>query len=111
MILLEQLEYALSISLESGFGREVTLTDPSTSDEVIVSGQVIRTDVKVDPETGVKVIAPGTAVTLRLSSCPAALSEDWLAETTDIQNSIISGKCKTLIRDYTLGTVTFIIED
>ena len=58
MILLEQLEDALSISLESGFGREVTLTDPSTSDEVIVSGQVIRTDVKVDPETGVKVIAP-----------------------------------------------------
>lgn len=110
MELLEQMEDALAISLEGGFGRPVTLTDPDTLIEYTASGQVIRTDVKIDPETGIKVIAPGTAITLRLSSLPPALAEDWLCETTDIENTVISGKCKTLIKDYTLGTVTFMVE-
>lgn len=104
-------ESALALSLEGPFGWPVTFTDPSTNGTQTVKGQVTRVDSLIDPQTGARVYAPHTAVTVRLSSFTSVPDEGWEIETTDITGAVVDGVCRDLVYDHTLGTLTVMIED
>lgn len=104
-------EAALKLSLEGPFGWPVTFTDPATDLEQTVNAQVTRVDSLIDPQTGARVYAPHTAVTVRLSSMTPIPDEGWPITTTDITGSTVSGVCRDLVYDHTLGTMTVMIEE
>lgn len=104
-------EAALALTLEGPFGWPVTFTDPATDLEQEVKGQVTRVDSLIDPNTGGRVFAPHTAVTVRLSSLSPIPDEDWPITTTDITGATVSGVCRNLVYDHTLGTLTVMIEE
>lgn len=102
-------ENALAITLES-IGDPVTFIHPTTLVEETVNGQITRVDSMVDPQSGARVFAPHTAVTVRLSSLAAIPEDGWAVSTTDIRGTAISGVCRDLVFDYTLGTLTVMVE-
>jgi len=104
-------EAALALTLEGPFGWPVVFTDPETSMEQEVKGQVTRVDSLIDPQTGARVYAPHTAVTVRLSSLWPIPDEDWPISTTDIKGTVVEGVCRNLVYDHTLGTLTVMIEE
>ena len=101
-------EAALATTLES-IGDPVTFANPAGGTQT-VNAQVIRVDSMVDPQTGARVFAPHTAVTARLSSLTVIPEEGWRIATTDIQGRSISGRARDLEFDYTMGTLTVMIE-
>lgn len=102
-------EAALQTTLES-IGDDVTFTHPTTEAEQILKAQVTRVDSMVDPQTGARVFAPHTAVTVRLSSLTFQPLDGWPVSTTDISGTAITGVCRDLVFDYTLGTLTIMVE-
>lgn len=106
-----QAEAALAYTLEGPFGVDIEFTNPDTLDTQTLTGQVTRVDSMVDPQTGVRVYAPHTAVTVRISSLSPVPDEDWGVSTTDITGAVISGVCRNPEYDHTLGTVTYLVED
>lgn len=104
-------EAALKLSLEGPFGWPVTFTNPATDLDQTLDAQVTRVDSLLDPQTGARVYAPHTAVTVRLSSCSPVPDEDWPVSTTDITGAVVSGVCRNLVYDHTLGTLTVMIEE
>lgn len=104
-------EAALALTLEGPFGWPVTFTNPEDDEEQSVRGQVTRVDSLIDPQTGARVYAPHTAVTVRLSSLSPVPDEDWPVTTTDIKGTTVAGVCRNLVYDHTLGTLTVMIEE
>lgn len=104
-------EAALALTLEGPFGWSITFTNPENDVEQTVKGQVTRIDSMVDPQTGARVYAPHTAVTVRLSSMSPVPDEDWPVSTTDITGATVAGVCRNLVYDHTLGTLTVMIEE
>lgn len=103
-------ESALGITLE-GLGVEVTFTERQTLRTQVVKGQVTRVDTMIDPQTGVRVYAPNTAVTVRLSSLSPVPDEEWEISTTDVTGNVVSGYARAPVYDRTMGTVTYQIEE
>jgi len=103
-------EAALAYTLEGPFGVGITFTNPDTTATQTVRGQVTRVDTMVDPQTGARVYAPHTAVTVRIASLDGIPDEGWPIETTDITGATVSGVCRSPEYDYTLGTVTYHVE-
>lgn len=101
-------ESALALSLES-IGDDVTIFSPGGGSQTL-SGQVIRVDSMVDPQSGVRVFAPHTAVTLRLSKLHPVPQEGWRIATTDISGDPIIGVVRDLTFDHTMGMLTVMIE-
>lgn len=104
-------EAALKMTLEGAFGWPVTFTDPATNLEQTLNAQVTRVDSLIDPQTGARVYAPHTAVTVRLSSVSPIPNDGWPVTTTDITGAVIDGLCRDLVYDHTLGTLTVMIEE
>jgi hypothetical protein len=94
-------------------GEEVILTSPLDV-EYQVKGTVFRTDVIVDPATGIKIHEPRTAVSVHLDDLPVELTpedfQEWFVKTTDITGEEIEGKVASPAFDRTLGFVNFILE-
>jgi hypothetical protein len=103
-------EQGLKHSLEA-VGVDATFTDPDTSNTQTVKAQVTRVDSQVDPNTGVRVYAPHTAVTARLSSFSLVPDEGWPVETTDVTGETVDGVCRDVVYDHTMGTITVMVED
>jgi hypothetical protein len=103
-------EAALAQSLETS-GVPVTFTDPTTANTQTVTGSVSRADEIVDPQTGARVYAPHTEVTVRLSSLSPVPDDGWPVQTTDVSGATIDGVCRDLVYDRTHGVLRFYREE
>lgn len=103
-------ESDLKTTLESDFGREVSITFPSITKSVY--GQVNRINALTDPQTGLMVNIPRISVTVRISSLENEnLVNNLDVSTTDINGDVIQGKVVNCKPDLTLGFITFEISE
>jgi hypothetical protein len=103
-------ESDLSTSLESDFGRLVSITFQSGVKNVY--GQVNRINALTDPQTGLMVNIPRISVTVRISSLQSEnLINNLDVSTTDITGDTITGKVINSKPDLTLGFITFEISE
>jgi len=108
--ILSLIESDLKTTLESDFGRSITLTDNSGSKSVY--GQVHRINAMTDPQTGLIVNIPRISITIRISSLENFnLINGVDVSTTDIAGNSIVGKVINTKPDYTLGIITFEISE
>jgi hypothetical protein len=92
-------------------GDSVTLTSPLGFVHSGVIGNVYRTEIVTDPDTGARINEPRLAVTIPLSSLPAGgISEAWQASVTDVTGAVVSGQVRSPMYDRTIGFVTFLLE-
>lgn len=103
-------ESDLAISLESDFGRPVSITFQSGVKNVY--GQVNRINALTDPQTGLMVNIPRISVSVRISSLQGEnLINNLDVSTTDITGDTITGKVINVKPDLTLGFITFEISE
>lgn len=103
-------ESDLKTSLESDFGRQVSITFQSGVKNVY--GQVNRINALTDPQTNLMVNIPRISVTVRISSLQSEnLVNNLDVSTTDITGDTIIGKVINVKPDLTLGFITFEISE
>ena len=103
-------ESDLKTSLESDFGRQVSITFQSGVKNVY--GQVNRINALTDPQTNLMVNIPRISVTVRISSLQNEnLVNNLEVSTTDITGDSIIGKVVNVKPDLTLGFITFEISE
>ena len=103
-------ESDLKTSLESDFGRQVSITFQSGVKNVY--GQVNRINALTDPQTNLMVNIPRISVTVRISSLASEnLVNNLDVSTTDITGDTIIGKVINVKPDLTLGFITFEISE
>ena len=103
-------ESDLKTSLESDFGRQVSITFQSGVKNVY--GQVNRINALTDPQTNLMVNIPRISVTVRISSLQNEnLVNNLEVSTTDITGDTIIGKVVNVKPDLTLGFITFEISE
>ena len=103
-------ESDLKTSLESDFGRQVSITFQSGVKNVY--GQVNRINALTDPQTNLMVNIPRISVTVRISSLQSEnLVNNLDVSTTDITGDSITGKVVNVKPDLTLGFITFEISE
>jgi hypothetical protein len=103
-------ESDLKTSLESDFGRQVSITFQSGVKNVY--GQVNRINALTDPQTNLMVNIPRISVTIRISSLQNEnLVNNLEVSTTDITGDTITGKVVNCKPDLTLGFITFEISE
>lgn len=103
-------ESDLKTSLESDFGRQVSITFQSGVKNVY--GQVNRINALTDPQTNLMVNIPRISVTVRISSLQGEnLVNNLDVFTTDITGDSITGKVVNVKPDLTLGFITFEISE
>lgn len=103
-------ESDLKTTLESDFGREVSITFQSSIKNVY--GQVNRINALTDPQTGLMVNISRISVTVRISSLENEnLVNNLDVSTTDINGDVIQGKVVNCKPDLTLGFITFEISE
>lgn len=103
-------ESDLKTSLESDFGRQVSITFQSGVKNVY--GQVNRINALTDPQTNLMVNIPRISVTVRISSLQGEnLVNNLDVSTTDITGDSITGKVVNVKPDLTLGFITFEISE
>ena len=103
-------ESDLKTSLESDFGRQVSITFQSGVKNVY--GQVNRINALTDPQTNLMVNIPRISVTVRISSLASEnLVNNLDVSTTDITGDTIIGKIINVKPDLTLGFITFEISE
>lgn len=103
-------ESDLKTSLESDFGRQVSITFQSGIKNVY--GQVNRINALTDPQTNLMVNIPRISVTVRISSLQNEnLVNNLDVSTTDITGDSITGKVVNVKPDLTLGFITFEISE
>ena len=103
-------ESDLKTSLESDFGRQVSITFQSGIKNVY--GQVNRINALTDPQTNLMVNIPRISVTVRISSLQGEnLVNNLDVSTTDITGDSITGKVVNVKPDLTLGFITFEISE
>ena len=103
-------ESDLKTSLESDFGRQVSITFQSGVKNVY--GQVNRINALTDPQTNLMVNIPRISVTVRISSLASEnLVNNLDVSTTDITGDTIIGKVVNVKPDLTLGFITFEISE
>ena len=103
-------ESDLKTSLESDFGRQVSITFQSGIKNVY--GQVNRINALTDPQTNLMVNIPRISVTVRISSLASEnLVNNLDVSTTDITGDTIIGKIINVKPDLTLGFITFEISE
>lgn len=103
-------ESDLKTSLESDFGRQVSITFQSGIKNVY--GQVNRINALTDPQTNLMVNIPRISVTVRISSLQNEnLVNNLEVSTTDITGDTITGKVVNVKPDLTLGFITFEISE
>lgn len=103
-------ESDLKTSLESDFGRQVSITFQSGVKNVY--GQVNRINALTDPQTNLMVNIPRISVTVRISSLQNEnLVNNLDVSTTDITGDSITGKVVNVKPDLTLGFITFEISE
>lgn len=78
--------------------------------EFNVIGQVIRIDAVIDPQSGLQIAEPKTAVTVSLADLPADPEPGWRIETTDATGADLIGTVADVRQDRTLGFVNLILE-
>ena len=108
MSLRDQAAKDIQTILHSDF-EEIVLTD-SAGIEHTVKGKVIRTDITVDPDTGVQVDVPATMITVSLLDLPEEISEEWGVSVIDGMGNALSGQVSSPLFDRTLNFVTFRLE-
>jgi hypothetical protein len=91
-------------------GDDFTLTPPG-GDPITKKGKVYRTDMQNDPDTGVKVYSPKTAISASLASLGVVPEYGWAISAVDSLGDTISGIVGEVQKDRTLGMVTMIIEE
>lgn len=94
--------------LNSDF-EDVVLTD-SSGGEYAVKGKVVRTDITVDPDTGVQIQEPATMITVSLLDLSEEISEEWSVSVTDGMENVLAGQVSSPLFDRTLNFVTFRLE-
>lgn len=103
-------ESDLKTSLESDFGRQVSITFQSGVKNVY--GQVNRINALTDPQTNLMVNIPRISVTVRISSLQGEnLVNNLDVSTTDITGDMVTGKVVNVKPDLTLGFITFEISE
>lgn len=103
-------ESDLKTSLESDFGRQVSITFQSGVKNIY--GQVNRINALTDPQTNLMVNIPRISVTVRISSLASEnLVNNLDVSTTDITGDTIIGKVINVKPDLTLGFITFEISE
>lgn len=103
-------ESDLKTSLESDFGRQVSITFQSGVKNV--HGQVNRINALTDPQTNLMLNIPRISVTVRISSLQGEnLVNNLDVSTTDITGDSITGKVVNVKPDLTLGFITFEISE
>lgn len=73
-------------------------------------GQVIRIDAVIDPQSGMQVVEPKTAITVSIADLPADPETGWRVETTDATGAALIGTVADVRQDRTLGFVNLILE-
>jgi hypothetical protein len=103
-------ESDLQTTLESDFGRLVTLSANNVSKSIY--GQVNRINALTDPQTGLMVNIPRISITVRISSLDSFnLINGVNVFTTDISGNTIEGKAVNCKPDLGLGFITFEISE
>ncbi len=108
MSLRDQAAKDIQTNLNNDF-EDIVLTD-STGTEHSVKGKVVRTDITVDPDTGVQIQEPETMITVSLLDLSEEISEDWSVTVTDGMGNVLSGQVSMPLFDRTLNFVTFRLE-
>jgi len=89
---------------------EVTLTDPDTAQTTTVRGDVVRTDMQVDPETGARLYEPRATVVYSSFEYPVSIAEGWAVSATDGAGNAVTGTVVSIERNQTFASVRFHIE-
>lgn len=90
-------------------GDDVTFTIPD-SDDLTVKGKVARIDSFLDPQLGIQIKEPRTAVTVSMSLLPSEPDDTWTISTTDSEGNALSAQVGDFRMNRTLGYVTFMLE-
>lgn len=113
MNLREQAELDNEFLLEddvSGFATTAIFTAPDAR-EFVVKVQFNRIGIRIDPETGLKIVGGQSSVTARISRFPAddLPRAGWSVRVTDITGTEIYGKVQDAMPDRTLGRITLFL--
>lgn len=89
---------------------EITITDPDTSTDYTVYGDVYRTDMRFDKEAGVRIFEPRCTIVYSSREYDVAIAEDWEVSAPDGSGNTITGTVTSIERNQTYDTVRFHIE-
>lgn len=73
-------------------------------------GKLNRVGTIKNPQNNLRSVVNRTAISVRISTLPFAISENMPVKTNDINSNLIEGVCKNIQNDHVLGFLTFDIE-